>query len=292
MRSELIFSLFAIIIIEAKITINVTAGKNASDVEINYSGYDLDIIGDKEIELFNINKINLKKAVKNKYNMLPRDVFLKSPTPWGDLYKTYNWEQVSRLLKVKSARLKESTVKSMVVLSQDFENKSNVTIKANAGISQTVENTISTTWSRNKETTVSQDIEYDLNVILAKISGTTSFSYSSSVGKSEEKSETVTIGTTTNVETELQPGQAVTAVLSANRYNLEIEVLYEVTLRGNVAVNFRKAYNGHHFYGPSIKSILMSGGLNTEVTVTEIIKLGLYTDGSLKVYDKVTGLPV
>ncbi|XP_046974408.1 spherulin-2A-like [Vanessa cardui] len=292
MYSELILFLCAIIIIEAKITINVKAGKNKQDVEINYSGYDIDIIGDKEIELFNINKINLKKAIKAKYDMLPRDVFLKSPTPWGDLYKTYNWEQVSRILKVKSAKLKESTVKSMVVLAHDFENKSNITIKANTGISQTVENTISTTWSRSRETTVSQDIEYDLNVILAKISGTTSFSYSSSVGESEEKSETVTIGTTTNVETELHPGQAVTAVLSANRYKLEIEVIYLVTLRGNVAVNFRKAYNGHHFYGPSIESVLTNGGLNTEMTITENIQLGLYTDGSLIVYDKVTGLPV
>ncbi|XP_045457269.1 spherulin-2A-like [Melitaea cinxia] len=280
------------VIISAEIVINIAAGNNKSDVRINYSGVDVDIIGDREIELFHLDSFTLKRAVKKKYEVVPRDVFLKGPTPWGDLYKTYNWQEVTRVLEVKSAKLKHSAVKSVVVLSQDFENSVNNPIKVNAGISQTVENTIATTWSRTQETTFSQEIEYNLNVILAKLSGTTSFSYTSTVGKSQEKSESVTVGTTTGMEVELKPGQSVSAVLSANRYNLEVEVVYAVTLRGQVAVNFRKPYKGHHFYGPSIGSILKSGGLDTEVTVVENIQLGLFTDASLRVYDKVTGLPL
>ncbi|CAH2098653.1 unnamed protein product [Euphydryas editha] len=290
---RVILALLSILVItDAKIIINIAAGNNKSDVAITYSGDDIDVIGDKEIELFHLDTFNLKRAVKNKYNFLPRDVFLKSPTPWGDLYKTYKWKEVTRTLKVRSAKLKQSSVKSVVVLAQDFENAFNNTIKVNAGISQTVENTIATTWSKTQETTFSQEVEYNLNVIFAKLSGTTAFSYTSTVGKSQEKSESVTIGMTTGMEVELKPGQSASAVLSANRYNLEVEVVYVITLTGQVAVNFRRPYNEHHFYGPSIASILKNGGLDNEVTIVENIQLGLYTDASLKVYDKLTGLPL
>lgn len=292
MYSVVLAFLSLFVIVDAEIVINIAAGNNKSDVRINYSGVDVDIIGDREIELFHLDSFTLKRAVKKKYDVVPRDVFLRSPTPWGDLYKTYKWQEVTRVLEVKSAKLKHSAVKSVVVLSQDFENSINNPIKVNAGISQTVENTIATTWSRTQETTFSQEIEYNLNVILAKLSGTTSFSYTSTVGKSQEKSESVTVGTTTSMEVELKPGQSVSAVLSANRYNLEVEVVYAVTLKGQVAVNFRKPYKGHHFYGPSIGSVLKSGGLDTEVTVVENIELGLFTDASLRVYDKATGLPL
>lgn len=276
-------------IANAKIAINIEAGRNLSDILISYSGSDEAAIGEKEIEMFNIDTFNLKRAVRNKYEETPRDVFLKGPTPWGDLYEKYQWRPVTRVMKVKSVVVKDKSMKSMLVLSQNFENSSNNTIKVNAGISQTVENTVSTTWSVTKETSVTQEIEYDLNVILAKVSGTTSFTYSSSVGKSEEKSETITLGTSSSMETELKPGQAATAVLSANRCKLEIEIQYALTLRGNVAVNFRKRHRGHHFYGPSIESVLRSGNLQTEVVYVENVEIGLYTDASLKVFDKESG---
>ncbi|CAH0718415.1 unnamed protein product, partial [Brenthis ino] len=277
------------VIAHAKITIDVKAGRDISDIVINYSGFDKALIGNKEIELFKIDELNLKRAVRSKYQVTPRDVFLKSPTPWGDLYEKYHWEQVSRVMQIKSVTVKQSAVKSIAILSQDFENSFNNTIKVNAGISQTVENRIATTWSMNKETTISQEIEYDLNIIIAKIAGTTSFSYTSSWGKSDEKSEAVTLGATSGMETELQPGQAATAILSANRYSLDIEIVYALSLQGNVAVNFRKKHKGHHFYGPTIESVLKSDELPTEVTVVEYIQIGLFTDASLKVIDKKTG---
>ncbi|XP_023950848.2 spherulin-2A-like [Bicyclus anynana] len=144
-------------------------------------------------------------AVRNHYGPIPRNVYLKSPTPWGDLYKEYNWEQVSMLLKVKSAKINESSIKSVLILAQNFDNPSNKTIKVNAGITQSVENTVTTSWSSTKEVTVAQEIEYDLNIIFAKLSGTTSFSYTSSWGKSEEKSETITIGKINNFLAYLLP---------------------------------------------------------------------------------------
>ncbi|CAG4959952.1 unnamed protein product [Parnassius apollo] len=105
--------------------------------------------------------------------------------------------------------------------------------------------------------------------------GTTGFSYTTSWGESEQRSETIAIGTTSGVETELQPGQAATAVLSANKGALEVEVVYLEKLRGNVAANFKIPYKrrneGHHFLGPSIDSVMKSGGLENEVIIKEKI---------------------
>lgn len=276
----------------AKITIDLEAGDDISDFIINYSGYEENIITDEFISLFNIERNNLRLAVKSFYGTLPRDVFLKSPTPWGDLYKTYNWEEIRTILRVSGVRIKRNSFKKTVVLSHDFENPSNLTIKVNAGLSQSVENTITTTWSQSKEFSVAQEFEYDFSVIFAKTSGTTEISFTSTYGKSEERSESVTIGSTSAVEIELKPGQSATAVLTAKKSELEIEVVYVATLRGNVAVNFRKSYKGHHFYGPSVIAVLKSAGLETEIMTYETIKLGTFMEASLKVFDKETGLPL
>ncbi|XP_063366361.1 spherulin-2A-like, partial [Cydia amplana] len=54
---------------------------------------------------FNITSSNLKAAVRAHAGGTPLDVFLKSPTPWGDLYKTYNWPEVKRNTKVKRVKI-------------------------------------------------------------------------------------------------------------------------------------------------------------------------------------------
>ncbi|KAL0810334.1 hypothetical protein ABMA28_010487 [Loxostege sticticalis] len=288
---QCLFLLICLKVIHAKICIDVTASAN-NEVQINYSGVNTKVVAQNEINVFKINTRNLNKALKKYYGQKPSNAYLKSPTPWGDLYKKYHWEQVSRILSIKSARLKSITRKPVVVMTQDFENHYNRTIKANTGISQTVENTFSTSWSQSSEVTISQELEYDVNVFFAKLTGTTGFSYTSSWGKSVEESETVTIGSTTSMETELAPGQAATAVLSANRGYVEIEVVYVASLRGNVAVNFRNGYNGHYFWGPSIGKVMEAGGLSNEIVTVETIKVGVYMDSSLKVFDKVTGQPL
>ncbi|XP_048000055.1 spherulin-2A-like [Leguminivora glycinivorella] len=279
-------------IVGAKISININTDSGIHNVSITYDGSDSQVVNALDIDRFNLRSHIFKEAVKTHFGEKPSNIYFKSPTPWDDLYKKYNWEQVTRVITVKSASVRDVKVKPVIVLSHDFENSSNKTIKVNTGISQTIEHTISTSWSKNQEVSISQEVEYDLNILVAKLSGTTGLTYTSSLGKSEEKSESVSVGATSAVETELAPGQAVTAVLSAKRGHFEIEVVYQTTLRGKLAVNFKRGHNGHHFYGPSIKKVFKSGGLKNEITETERIKVGFYAEASLKVFDKTTGLPV
>lgn len=289
MKSYILLILLKIVL--ARISIEVEVDNN-NNVTLKYSGIEVNVITDDDIKLFKIENENLIEALKQHYGRRPKNVYLKSPTPWGDLYKTYKWEQVTTVLSIKSARVKGITKRPVVVLSQDFENLSDSPVKVNTGITHSIENTLTTSWSKNNEFTVSQEISYDVNVLFAKVEGTTGFSYTSNWGVSEEISETATIGTNSGMETDLKPGQAVTAVLSATAGYLDIEVVHKASLRGNVAVNFKKELKGHHFWGPQIENVLKSGGINNEITTVETIRFGFHVDASLKVYDKVTGLPL
>ena len=283
------FLLAILITAEARISINIKSGRNLSDLIITHSGSDEAVIGDREIELFKIDTNNLKRAVSARYNKMPTDVFLKSPTPWGDLYKRYQWKQVTRVMRIKSAKLKGTSIKTIVVSKQNFDNLSRKNITVNAGISHTVQNTVSTSWTRSRQISVSQEIDYDFNVVVAKIAGMTTFTYSSTVGRSEEKSEAVVLATSSSMEVQLKPGQAATAVLSAIRSTMSIEVEFALALHGNVAVNFKKRYNGHHFWAPTIENVLRNGNLPREVTFIENVEIGLYGDASVQVFDKKTG---
>ncbi|CAG4967237.1 unnamed protein product [Parnassius apollo] len=150
-----------------------------------------------------------------------------------------------RVLTVKSARLQTITKKPVIVLSHDFDNISNKTIKVNK-VKQ---------WKiRFRQ-----------------------------VGPKAKRRRFLRKNLQALVETELLPGQAATAVLSANKGALEVEVVYLAKLRGNVAVNFKIPYKGHHFWGPSVDSVMKSGGLENEVIIKETIKLGFYTDAFLNI---------
>lgn len=279
-------------LVQSKVIIDISTDSNNKEVSIDYSGSEISVITEKEIDLFKIDTENLGKAFQKHYGKVPNNFYLKSPTPWGDLYKTYKWEEVTRVLTVESAKVKSNVKNPVIVLTQDFVNLSNNTIKVNTGISHTVENSFTTSWSKDQEFTVSQEFEYNVNFIFAQVQGTTAFSYTSIWGVGTEKSETKTIGSTTGMETELTPGQAVTAILSANAGVLEIEVAYKMFLRGTVACNFKKEFRGHHFWGPSIQNVMANGGIENEVTIYETMKLGYHIDASLEVFDKFTGKPV
>ncbi|XP_021195733.3 spherulin-2A [Helicoverpa armigera] len=273
----------------ARIQINAIVDEH-KQVHVTYNGIELHLISDEDIRSFHLEDENLIEAVTKHLGQRPKDIYLKSPTPWGDLYKTYKWETVKREMSIKSVRVTGISKDPVVVLSQDFENiSSNKTIKVNTGISHTIENTITTSWTKSKEFTVSQEIEYEFNVGFAKAAGTTGFSFTSNWGVSEEITKTDTIGTTSGMETELKPGQAVTAVLSAKAGFLELEVVHKASLRGNVAVNFRRKHAGHHFWGPTIQDVMRTGGISNEIITIETIRFGFHVEGSLKVYDKETG---
>ncbi|XP_059047952.1 spherulin-2A-like [Achroia grisella] len=276
----------------ANINVQVSGKFNPEDsslMTVLTSGKQVGIITDTERNTFELNDNNLKNSVNSYFGKRPDDAYLRSPTPWGDLYKSYGWDQVRRTLVPRNGKILRITSKPVVVMEQVFENNSTRPALFNVGISQTVENTVTSSWSKGGALSIGQEISYGFDIEVASGGGTTSLSYTSSWGENTDKSESITVGASSAMEITLQPGQAVIAQLHATRGSIEVEVEYEAALSGDTAINYSKTYKGHHFWALGIRDVMSSGGLSNKKESKEVISIGFYANSKVVVHDKSAG---
>ncbi|XP_059047962.1 spherulin-2A-like [Achroia grisella] len=276
----------------ASIDVQVSGKFNADDpssMKVYTSGNQVGIITDTERNTFGLNDNSLKNAVDAYFGKRPDDAYLRSPTPWGDLYKTYGWDQVTRTLVPRNGKILGISSKPTIVMEQVFENNSSKPAVFNVGISQTVENTVTSSWSKGGDLSIGQEINYGFDIEVANGGGTTSLSYTSSWGENTEKSESITVGASSAMEITLQPGQAVIAQLQATRGSIQVEVEYDASLAGQSAVNYADTYKGHHFWALGIRSVMSSGGLSNSKVSKEVINIGFYSNSKVVVHDKTLG---
>lgn len=260
-----------------------------SNLKVYYSGSEVGVISDTERQTFGLNDDNLKSAVRAYFGSRPSDAYLRSPTPWGDLYQSYGWNQVIRTLIPRSGKILKISSQPVMVLRQDFQNNSTKPATFNVGISQAVENTVSSSWSKGGELSVDQEINYGFDIEVVNVGGSTSFSFSSSWGRNTEKSKTVTVGASSALEILLQPGQSVTAQLQATRGTIQIEMEYEASLSGATAVNYADGYRGHHFWSLDVQGVMASAELSNRKISREVIEIDFYTNSRVVVQDKTHG---
>lgn len=86
------------------IQIDIRIQDSIENSVINGSGISSGIITDVERRSFNLEDAQLKRASGLLVGREPTDVFLRSPTPWNDLFITYNWQQTLRNTLVRTAR--------------------------------------------------------------------------------------------------------------------------------------------------------------------------------------------
>lgn len=128
-----------------------------------------------------------------------------------------------------------------------------------------------------------QSINYGIEFSGANIGGETSLSYSEQFGKGGSETKQVTLSTTQGVTFDLDFGEKATAVLSASKGSLVVEVVYRLSFTGDVAVNYNPAYQGHHFWALPINSVLKAAGLKRTFDITQTIEIGYYTNGKIVV---------
>jgi hypothetical protein len=278
------------------ININITAGKDKESSSVGASGSLQHLITDAEVLTFKVGDSDLKNDIDKYFGKKPKDAYLKSPTPWGDLYKKYGWEQVGTLLRVKSATITEITSEPVIIAQKDFVNDSSHDASFNAKITDTVTDTSTNTWMQTNSIQVGQKITYGITIQgVANVGGETSFSYTGTWGEAGSHSKSVVVGTETGVSVSLGPHQSAKAELTASRGTMKVRIVYEASLIGRAAVNYNPKYKGHHFYGLPIASVLSRGGANNSVEVTEDVEIGFYsnsqvivTDGSGKVIERIS----
>ncbi|XP_028165591.1 spherulin-2A-like [Ostrinia furnacalis] len=272
----------------AKINVDVVATSDSATSKVEYFGSSIELITDEDIRTFGLTDSKLKDAAQKFSGGRPGDVYLKSPTPWNDLYKSFGWSQVQRTLHPKSARILGIRSEPVLLVTSEFINNSSVTSTYNAGVTQQVEETVSTTWSVGGEMKVEQEINYKVDIGVGEIGGATRFSFSASFGKDTTKSKSVTVGSSQGVQVQLAPGQAVVASLQATRGSMEIQVDYSASLDGDIACNYPGKFKGHYFWRYDLIAVQRASGMKTTVDSTEIIKVGFYFNARVVVSDKVT----
>ncbi|XP_050680402.1 spherulin-2A-like [Leptidea sinapis] len=279
----------ALALANIEIDLSGTIDKNP---KLDFSGQEVDIISDSERQLFQLSDSNLKQGVSAYFGGSPDDVYLKSPTPWGDLFKSYGWHQVARTLAPKSGKILSVSSQPQIVLKQYFENNSSKPAMFNVGISQAVQNTMKSSWSKSDGYTIGSEINYGFDIEFAKVGGKTSFNFTSAWGSTKEKSETVTVGSTSQMQVLLQPGQSVVAELQATRGALKVQMEYEATLSGALATNYNTPHKGHHFWGLDVNSVMSHAGLERTKMSTQYIEVAFFSNSQVIVYDKKSKLRI
>nr|QWC93364.1 insecticidal protein IPD102Ea [Pseudomonas putida] len=271
------------------ISINIVAGPDEGVSSVSATGQEKHIITNGERTAFDIQDSSLKRAVAAYFGKAPNDAYLCSPTPWNDLYKSYDWDQVQTLLNVQSAKIIGDATVPTILNTNTFRNNSSVEAEFNCDVTQNVSVTSESNWSDTSSVEIGQEISYSIGFLGTGVEGSTSLNYTQSWQHGGSHSETLELGSSAGVKVTLKPGQAVKAELSASKGRLVIQIVYQVTLFGDTAINYNPTYKGHHFYGLNILGVMNSGNLPTTITTTETISIDYYSNVEVNVYDIENG---
>ena len=103
------------------------------------------IITDVERATFKLNESQLKDAVGQYFGKRPNDAFLHSTTPWGDLYRRYKLVWFLKQQVVKSWR--SHPIRPVALATKTLENTSNFEGEFTACLSESVSDTVTTSWN-------------------------------------------------------------------------------------------------------------------------------------------------
>ena len=270
------------------IRINIVASEDKSVSRVNATGSVQHIITDAERRTFRLSDSQLKKAVNEYHGKRPNNAYLHSPTPWKDLYKRYNWEQVQTVLVVQKAEILSVRSKPLILKTEELSNSIGKRATFSTEISVEISNTASSSWTTGGALTIGQKFSYGVEFLGTGVGGETSLSYEQSWGIGGQESKTVTIGSTSGVSVELDPGETVIAELSASQGVMKVRIHYNAYLIGRTALNYNPKYKGHHFWGLGIRGVMSKAGISNSVKSTEDIEISYYANSRIALKDKKT----
>ena len=263
------------------LTIKITAGDTPQASSVSVTGSISHVITDSERQLFGIADAPLKNAVGKYLGRNPNDAYVRSPTPWNDLYKTYGWNQITTVLTATSATITGVVSTPSIIAEKSLVNSSPVKATFNTAIQESVTDTVETSWSQTFGISFEQMFKYEVGFLGTKGGGETKFGFSAQFGSGVTKSTSVQVGSSSSVEVELKPKQAVKAKLTATRSALKARITYTASLTGLAAVNYNPTFKGHHFWALPIDAVMKAGGLSNTRQITEDIDIGYYSNGKV-----------
>ncbi|KAJ8708078.1 hypothetical protein PYW08_010444 [Mythimna loreyi] len=280
-----IYLLISILItVDARIAINITVPFNETNVvRTTFSGSDGKVVTDAELNLFNVTNENLNKGMKEIVTKLPDAIYLKNPTPHGDTFTKFHWQEMTRRLTVKNITIIDIVNEDIVLNKHEHINNATDNIKAKRSMYTVIENRISSTWSKAG---LPRD-EILTNFTIAFGNG--NVSYVNKWRNESSYSAKGLVGVTKERDIMIKPGQTVVTELIASKTIVLMKVIYEAKLVGSIIASYAKVYGTYHFYAPTVQSVMKGANLTNEVNTTEFLEIRCFTNPRLKIYDKLTG---
>nr|AAM18115.1 yolk protein 2 [Hyphantria cunea] len=270
-------------VVYSAIKINIEPINNGTDASVKLYGEESIIVSDNDRKVFKLDDGTLKRASETYMGKRCGDVYVKPPTPWGDVYQQFDWEPVRKTIVPIQAKVIGINSKPVAFGHAEYVNR-HESLNVTYSTSLTHEGeTVSHTWSQGGEVGVGTEIKYEVNFGAGSAGGSTSLSYTASWGEDTMKSRTVTLGTTSTILVVVPPRTMVIASLLATEGTLDIEVKYRSTLDGRVFCNYPDKFNGHYFYGMPVRGLLSSIGESVVMESTEKISIGFYSTARLEV---------
>ena len=267
--------------IYAKINVDISA-TNDNKREVHISGSVTNLITEEERKTFGLTDEKVKQTIAKYFGTIPDNVYLQSPTPWGNLFKTMNWQQIRRVVLPQKAAILSAKSEPVLVKTKEFLNEGSTEKSFNTEMIEYVTNAVSSKWDSDGKLDV-EDVLYEFDMKTEP----TFLTFLSKWGEDTDKYMPMTIGS--QVQMTLAPKQKVLTELYVTKEEMVIRVDYETSLEGSVAMNFDKLYKGHKFWSVNINNILASGGLKTVVHTSEMIDFVQFTDPRVVVKDAMSG---
>lgn len=279
---------------ENEISISINAGVDVETSSASCIGSTQNIISDKERKSFGIEDKNLKAIIGKILEKNPNIAYLCSPAPnlsdKFDLYTKYERPQVTTVLVAEEAKVIGITSEPTIVATKIFKNSSSKKGTFNCGISEEVNDTFESNWSNTDAISVKQSVNYGVQFCGIGVKGETSFAYKHTWGKGGSSSKSLTLGSESGIEIELEPGESVEATLSAHRGTLKIRIAYKAYLIGDAIAVYEKEYKDHYYHNLDIKDVMKAGSIANELHFSEDIAVGYYTNSTVELKDMLGNL--
>lgn len=276
----------------------MTINTGRANTSFEFHGHIKKTISPKDKQVFQLTDDNLRQGVETLMKAKPDVVSIGEPnkdsTYWTDLYQNRKWSPVHRTLSPIRVNTLSIHSESVVVNKQRFANKLSEPTTYKAAISSDLVNTISSSWEQSHGIDVGTEITYKVNFNLGlkgvtdldgEISNSNHITFTTTWGVSTSEEKSTTVGSSSEVSGELQPGQEVEAILIGSQGTMDIQVEYLSSLEGDVACKFSKSHNGRTLWRQDVNTVLAAIGMPIQIFSRQTLKIGVYFEARVIVVD-------
>ena len=282
--SVAIFCYFAVPLVSCiqAFSVKFKSGSDPSDCEISVSGKKSYTITDKEKKMFGLDAV--KSAVTSIMGVSPLSISFKSSET--NHYATHGWSEVKVTVTAVSGEITSFDSGPTVLKRTPLVNRSGKTVTQTTTLSQTITNTIESSWDTSESFSIGETIDVSAQLFGAGVKSSTSLNFALQFGQGGSKSESKSTTLEDSVSVNLEPHSSVYAMLSSSFNKADAEVRYEVTLSGYIVATFWSKIKGRAVWELEVNSVLDILGEPISIPITQFIELGWYGESSIGTEDK------